>query len=67
VVWSGLRGAIAVALALSLTERNAAFGSIRALVYGVALLSILIQGTTIGPLASRLLKADASQEAQPET
>jgi CPA1 family monovalent cation:H+ antiporter len=67
VVWSGLRGAIAVALALSLTERNAAFGSIRALVYGVALLSILIQGTTIGPLASRLLKADASREAQPES
>ena len=66
VVWSGLRGAIAVALALSLTERNAAFGSIRALVYGVALLSILIQGTTIGPLARLLLKGGSDVSGEPE-
>src|SRR5438105_4352955 len=57
VVWSGLRGAIAVALALSLTETNPQFNSIRALVYGVVLLSILLQGSTIGPLARLLLRA----------
>jgi CPA1 family monovalent cation:H+ antiporter len=66
VVWSGLRGAIAVALALSLTERSSAFNSVRALVYGVVLLSILVQGTTIGPLARLLLK-DANQgSSKPE-
>ena len=56
IVWSGLRGAIAVALALSLTETNPEFNSIRALVYGVVLLSILLQGSTIGPLARLLLR-----------
>jgi CPA1 family monovalent cation:H+ antiporter len=66
VVWSGLRGAIAVALALSLTERGSAFDSIRALVYGVVLLSILIQGTTIGPLARLLLKNGSDVPAEPE-
>jgi CPA1 family monovalent cation:H+ antiporter len=56
IVWSGLRGAIAVALALSLTESNPQFNSVRALVYGVVLLSILLQGSTIGPLARLLLR-----------
>jgi monovalent cation:H+ antiporter, CPA1 family len=56
IVWSGLRGAIAVALALSLTETNSQFSSVRALVYGVVLLSILVQGSTIGPLARLLLR-----------
>jgi CPA1 family monovalent cation:H+ antiporter len=63
VVWSGLRGAIAVALALSLTETNPEFNSVRALVYGVVLLSILLQGSTIGPLARLLLR---EKEASPK-
>jgi monovalent cation:H+ antiporter, CPA1 family len=61
IVWSGLRGAVAVALALSLTETNPQFSSVRALVYGVVLLSILLQGSTIGPLA-RLLLRDPEEE-----
>ena len=64
VVWSGLRGAIAVALALSLTETNPQFNSIRALVYGVVLLSILLQGSTIGPLA-RLLLRESGEAPKP--
>ncbi|MBJ7597469.1 MAG: sodium:proton exchanger [Candidatus Nephthysia bennettiae] len=64
IVWSGLRGAIAVALALSLTETNPQFSSVRALVYGVVLLSILLQGSTIGPLA-RLLLRDAAEIPKP--
>ena len=66
MVWSGLRGAIAVALALSLTERSSAFDSVRALVYGVVLLSILVQGTTIGPLARLLLKDGDPDPQKPE-
>ena len=56
-MWSGLRGAIAVALPLSLTQTIPQFNSIPALVYGVVLLSILLQGSTIGPLARLLLRA----------
>lgn len=65
VVWSGLRGAIAVALALSLTETDRQFDSVRALVYGVVLLSILVQGTTIGPLARFLLR-ERGESPEPE-
>lgn len=66
IVWSGLRGAIAVALALSLSERGAQFESIRALIYGVVLASILIQGASIG-LAARLLlrEPEVRSSAQP--
>lgn len=55
LVWGGLRGAVAVALLLSLVNRGAEFDSVRALAYGVVLLSIVVQGATVGPLARRLL------------
>ncbi len=55
IVWSGLRGAIALALALSIAERGGPFARISALVYGVVLVSILVQGVTIGPITRRLL------------
>ena len=57
IVWSGMRGAIAVALALSLSQQQGAgFTEIRSLVYGVVLLSIVLQGATMVPLARRLLQ-----------
>lgn len=56
VLWSGMRGAVAVALVLSLAEQSApGFEKVRLLVYGIVLLSILIQGTSIGPVSRRLL------------
>jgi CPA1 family monovalent cation:H+ antiporter len=55
LVWSGLRGALALALVLIVSQRGGEFGTISALVYGVVLASILVQGTTIGPIA-RLLR-----------
>jgi CPA1 family monovalent cation:H+ antiporter len=55
LVWSGLRGALALALVLIVSQRGGEFGIISALVYGVVLASILVQGTTIGLLA-RLLR-----------
>jgi CPA1 family monovalent cation:H+ antiporter len=56
IVWSGLRGAIALALLLSLqSEQPAEFAAIRGPIYGVVLLTILVQGVTIGPLTRLLL------------
>jgi len=53
--WGGLRGAIALALVLSLPER---LGSDRELMklmtFGVVLFTIMIQSTTMGPLLRRL-------------
>ncbi|MDQ6877706.1 MAG: sodium:proton antiporter [Candidatus Dormibacteraeota bacterium] len=61
IVWSGLRGAIAVALLLSLTQVGPEFDRVRALVYGVVLISIVFQGLTIGPLTRILLPHGAGQ------
>jgi len=55
MVWSGMRGAIALALALSVAQRGGDFATVSALVYGVVLVSIVLQGVTIGPLTRVLL------------
>jgi monovalent cation:H+ antiporter, CPA1 family len=55
LVWGGLRGVIAVALVLSLPQIGGAFEQVKAMVYGVTLLSIVLQGITIGPLTRALL------------
>ena len=53
--WGGLRGALSLALALSLP---ASFGEERALLrtmaFGVVLFTLLVQATTMGPLIRRL-------------
>jgi monovalent cation:H+ antiporter, CPA1 family len=55
LVWGGLRGAVAVALLLSIPGSvRAQIGDVPALVYGVVLLTLVVQGITIGPLAARL-------------
>jgi len=57
IVWSGIRGAVAIALALSLGEQaGPSFPHLRTLVYGIVLLSITLQGFTIGPISRMLLK-----------
>lgn len=66
LVWSGLRGAVAVALLLSLSQRGGEYVLVRDLAYGVVLLSILVQGTTIGPLSSRLLPSPVTDRAAPD-
>jgi len=53
LTWSGIRGGISVALALSLPpgpERD----TVLTLTYSVVVFSILVQGLSIGPLARRL-------------
>jgi uncharacterized protein YaaQ len=60
--WGGLRGALAPALAISLP---AALGPVRtqiqAMVFGVVLFNLLVQGTTLGPFVRRLKLVQRSQ------
>jgi CPA1 family monovalent cation:H+ antiporter len=60
LIWSGVRGGISVALALSLPagpDRNL----VLMLTYSVVVFSILVQGLTVGRLARALgLTADES-------
>jgi CPA1 family monovalent cation:H+ antiporter len=55
VVWGGLRGALALALALSLQSTFPYREQILDLTFGVVIFSILVQGLTIKPLL-KLLK-----------
>lgn len=55
LIWGGLRGGIAVALALSLPETEYK-PTILAITYGVVLFSIIIQGLTVKPLVERMIK-----------
>lgn len=55
--WGGLRGAISLALALSLSGSlfsDEVETELRLMTFGVVLFTLLIQGTTIGPLLQRL-------------
>ncbi|MCU0486602.1 MAG: Na+/H+ antiporter [Anaerolineales bacterium] len=55
LAWGGLRGALSLALALSLP---ASFGEertlLRTMAFGVVLFTLLVQATTLGPLIRRL-------------
>jgi CPA1 family monovalent cation:H+ antiporter len=57
-VWGGLRGALALALALSLDSKFPARGIVLDITFGVVIFSILIQGLTIKPLLRVLRLAD---------
>lgn len=54
VFWGGLRGAVALAAALSLPASFPARQQLLAMTYGVVLFTVLAQGLTIGPLVRRL-------------
>jgi monovalent cation:H+ antiporter, CPA1 family len=55
--WGGLRGAISLALALTVTAEMVGFETaetIRVMTFGVVLFTLLVQGTTMAPLIGRL-------------
>lgn len=58
LTWAGLRGALSVALALSLPADHSS-ALIITITYVLALFSILVQATTIEPLARRLMRGEA--------
>jgi CPA1 family monovalent cation:H+ antiporter len=55
LIWGGLRGGIAVALALSLPETEYKV-TILTITYGVVLFSIIVQGLTVKPLVKRMVR-----------
>jgi CPA1 family monovalent cation:H+ antiporter len=62
LIWGGLRGALSVAMALSLPAgeiRNA----VVAITYGIVVFSILVQGTTLRPLIARCVDRRASHRS----
>jgi CPA1 family monovalent cation:H+ antiporter len=56
--WAGLRGALSVALALSVADLPGVDSRVSVIAYGVVLLSLLIQGGLITPV-TRLLRIEA--------
>ncbi len=64
--WGGLRGAISLALALSLPEGlGSAREDIQAMAFGVVLFTLLVQGLTMKPLVNKMKLIERS-EAQGE-
>jgi CPA1 family monovalent cation:H+ antiporter len=61
--WGGLRGGVALAIALSLPASLPGHPLIVALTFGVVLFTILAQGITIEPLAQHLGLVGASGQA----
>jgi monovalent cation:H+ antiporter, CPA1 family len=58
-VWAGLRGALAVALALSVASTPRVDSRVSLVAYGVVLVSLLVQGGLISPV-TKLLRIDAA-------
>lgn len=54
LVWAGLRGALSMALVLGLPTTLPGRGTLVVLTFGVVLLSLLVQGLSLGPLLNRL-------------
>jgi CPA1 family monovalent cation:H+ antiporter len=58
--WAGLRGALSVALALSVADLPGVDSRVSVIAYGVVLLSLLIQGGLVTPV-TRLLRIETAE------
>lgn len=63
VWWGGLRGSLSMVLVLSIPESIAGKDALIAMTFGVVVLSVLIQGSTMGPLVRALGLVDMRTEA----
>ena len=66
MTWAGVRGGISVALALSVPESQAK-PAILAATYAVVLFSIIVQGSTLGLVARKTIRADVEAKATNDT
>jgi CPA1 family monovalent cation:H+ antiporter len=57
LVWGGLRGGVSIALALSMHD-NPYKNTLLAITYFVVVFSIIVQGLTIGKVATRILRKE---------
>jgi len=62
VWWGGIRGAVSIALALSLPSNLPQREAIVATVFGVVLFTLLVQGLTIKPMLAKLGLLDKTQQ-----
>jgi len=65
--WAGLRGAVAVAMALSLPADIPQRGSLQEITFGVVLFTLLVQGTTVGQVIDRTIHREAIEPERPRT
>jgi CPA1 family monovalent cation:H+ antiporter len=65
VVWAGMRGAVTVAAAQTLSEDTPQRSVLVLIAFGVAAMSLVVQGGTIGPLL-RLIEPKVDQAALDE-
>jgi CPA1 family monovalent cation:H+ antiporter len=63
LVWGGLRGAMALALALSLPADLPGASAVRTVSFAVVAFSVIVQGLTVGPLMRRVGALDAEEPA----
>jgi CPA1 family monovalent cation:H+ antiporter len=63
LVWGGLRGTIALALVLSVPDDLPGRSTLQVLTFGVVLMSLVLQGLTMPPLARRLHLVDTEGAA----
>lgn len=61
--WGGLRGSLSMVLVLSIPDSIAGKEELIAMTFGVVVLSVLVQGTTMGPLVKALGLVDKRSEA----
>ncbi|WJM25796.1 cation:proton antiporter [Novosphingobium resinovorum] len=64
IMWSGLRGAVGLALALAVPSNVAERGEIVVVTFGVVAFSIFVQGLTMPPLLRRWRLCAAKQEGE---
>jgi CPA1 family monovalent cation:H+ antiporter len=62
ISWAGMRGVVTLAIALSLPEAMPGRDLILAAAFAVILVTVMVQGTTMGPLI-RLLRLQAVEAA----